>query len=95
MVWEERPDAKMPLPENNMIRDRDPKRYFIFAEREGGQLEVWQDPKGEHYARARRLGYVVERPLSDLEFHRRVNWIATAVLDDDYDFTLEAPRETA
>lgn len=73
-------------------------RAFIFATHEGGYLEVWMDPKGEFYREARETGKVTGgRPwaVDAAAFARKVNWIASAVIDEDYDFTLQAPRETA
>jgi hypothetical protein len=92
MAWE---DAKIDLgpPENNEVRERNRLRVFIFATSEGGRMEVWQDPKGEFYQAARTGGSVAE--AGRYGFSRKVNWIASAVIDDDYDFTLQAPRETA
>lgn len=66
-------------------------RMFIFAVNEGDIMQVWRDPDGSTYREARETGAV-------LEYHQsvptNVNWIASAVIDDDYDFTLQAPRET-
>jgi hypothetical protein len=67
-------------------------RVFIFAQREGSRREVWLDPDGEYYRAARETGAVT----ADVEhsFPRNVNWIASAEITEDFDFTLQAPRET-
>ena len=73
-------------------------RVFIFATHEGGYLEVWlDDPDGTYYQEARETGAVQEinHARGGATFPRNVNWIASAVIDKDFDFTLQAPRETA
>jgi hypothetical protein len=68
---------------------------FVFCEREGGKMEVWFDPAGEAYRRARETGAVPENNWDGNASPRNVNWIASVVIEDDFDFTLQAPRETA
>lgn len=70
-------------------------RVFIFATHEGAYREVWMDPDGQFYRIARERGSVEDASNLDRSFRRKVNWIASAVIDEDYDFTLQAPRETA
>jgi len=79
----------------DQIRDRKLPRVFIFAAHEGARREAWMDPDGEYYRAARVTGRVEEFSTSTRTFSRPVNWIASAVIDEDYDFTLQAPRETA
>jgi hypothetical protein len=73
------------------------RRMFVFAEREGSIMEVWFDPEGKFYRQARETGKIEGRdPRYDRpRFSRSVNWIASVTIDEDYDFTLQAPRETA
>jgi hypothetical protein len=88
-------ELEPPLPENNAIRDQRWKRVFIFAEAEGAYREVWMDPDGSAYREARETGTVDDNPWKMSQVRRKVNWIASAVILEDYDFTLQAPRETA
>jgi hypothetical protein len=84
-----------PLDINNELRERKLPRVFIFAAHEGAYREVWMDPDGEYYRTARDTGHVEDTNSRPQAFSRKVNWIASAVIDADWDFTLQAPRETA
>ena len=70
------------------------RRVFIFSTHEGAYREVWMDPDGKHYQIARARGAVEDATHPESTFRKKVNWIASAVIDEDYDFALGGPRET-